>query len=445
MKKLLYGISLICAIIGIYLPVIHSASLDLNIEYRLRGVSLTNPDYNPKVRDSSSYYENRLRVTIDGSPVEHIRIVTRIQSLGLAGGSTAYTLVGGTTTARYPHTGSQPWIENAYIQLDEVSNLPLTLTIGRQPFLYGSGFIFADDELGFTAIKGTWHFTKQFTLDAFTAKISEARTGENDMDAYGIVVNSEKLRSRWMVGLFLERDRSGSKIKNVSTTLINKYFLEYYLKKDLAGAFYSVNIAVQRGSIEYTDPMAANQKYRGMKKFKVDKIFDYLKPLGFMFEGGLQSYGNDITGPMRVHAAWGVGTGDDGGTIVENEAFTPSRGHRYDGMERVGYGEFYAATLYDAYPSLPAGYTGLQIIKFGGSISPFAAVKIGIDYFIFDAQQAPPGGAKEMGRELDFSLRYPYSTYITIKASYALFFPKNGLGLESSRAERLTLAITGRF
>ena len=102
-------------------------------------------------------------------------------------------------------------------------------------------------------------------------------------------------------------------------------------------------------------------------------------------------------------------------------------------------------TLHDAYPSLPSGYTGLQIINFGGSISPFAAIKVGIDYFLYDAQQAPPGGAKEMGRELDFTLRYPHSTYVTIEASYALFFPKNGLGIESSRAERITLGITGHF
>lgn len=442
MKKLFFAC--ICSLNLMYPVAVPGASLDIETEYRLRGISLSNPDFDQFVRDNSAYYENRLRVTLDGSPVENIRIVTRIQALGLAGGSTEYTLVGGTNTFRYPNTGSSPWIENAFIQMDNVNNLPVTLLIGRQPFYYGNGFIFSDDELGFNALRAIWQFTDVITIDVFTAKIRENRFGENDFDTYGLVTTSKKTKSEWLIGIYLERDRTQKEFQGFPTSLIEKYFFEYYTRKNLTGAYYSINVAVQRGQVVYTDPTKANQKFKG-GKFKIDKVFDYLKPMGFLLEGGLQSYGSNFTGPAQVHAAWGIGTGDSAGSVAENETFIPSLGHRFDGLERVGFGQFYAATLYDAFPTLPAGYTGLQVIKFGGSISPLTAMKITIDYFLFDAQQAPPGGAKELARELDFTLRFPYSTYITFDASYALFFPKDGIAIDGARATRYAAGVTARF
>ncbi|MFH1378753.1 MAG: hypothetical protein ABII23_00620 [bacterium] len=428
-----------------------AASLDIETEYRFRGLSYNNPDFNQFIRDNTAFYENRLRLSIKGSPIENIQIISRIQALGLAGGTTNYTLVGGTNTIRYPDTGFQPWVENIYIKLDNVNNMPLTLQIGKQPFLYGSGFIFADDELGFNAIKAIWHFSDQFKLETFTAKINESRFGEDDLDAYGLAAVSKTSHSEWLLGIFSEKDRTGNpvigsqEIYNIPTAAVDKYFLEYYLKKILQGAYYSINIALQRGDITYTDSTMPNQKYQGSNDFKVDKLFDYLEPLGFVFEGGLKSYGNTFTGPIEVHTAWGLGTGDDQGSVIENEAFSPSFGHQYDGLERTGFGEFYSATLYDAYPALPIGYSGIQIINLGGFISPYAQLKIGIDYYIFDAQQAAPGGAKELGREFDLTFRYPYSNYISLDASYAMFFPKDGLGKDSAKAERFMLGIVGRF
>ncbi|MBD3272338.1 MAG: hypothetical protein GF384_07360 [Elusimicrobia bacterium] len=441
LTKRLYCISALILVTGM----LYSASLDLETEYRFKGISYRNPDYNTGTKDNESFYANRLRILINGSPIENIRIVTRIQALGLAGGTTEYSIIGGTTTTRYPNTEFEPWIENAYIQLEKINQSNFSLILGKQPFYYGQGLIMADDQLGFNAIKMIWAPQPTFSIEAYTAKINENRFGDNDLDAYGIITQSKKTQSLWMIGLYSERDRTGTFINSSATSFIQKHFLEYYSRKDLKGGFYSINVAVQRGEIDYINPLLHDQKYEGDSNFKVQDIFDYLEPYGFLLQGGLNSPGNTITGPVQVHAAWGLGTGDDAGSLLENEQFLPTLGHRYDGLERTGFGRFYSATLYDTYGGLPAGYSGVQIITLGGTMSPYARMKIGIDYFLFDSQQTAPGGSKQLGRELDFTFRYPFSTYVTFNASYALFFPQDGLGKDSAKAEHLTLGITGQF
>src|SRR5205085_4227898 len=78
-----------------------------------------------------------------------------------------------------------------------------------------------------------------------------------------------------------------------------------------------------------------------------------------------------------------VGDGDDTNTAGEDEAFRPTFASRWSGLERTGYGRYFAASLSDARSAsnpfgqvnstndgLPAGTSGIQTIHFGVDLTP---------------------------------------------------------------------------
>jgi len=72
------------------------------------------------------------------------------------------------------NTGNKFFLDNAYVNVRSLFDLPVDLTVGRQNLIYGGGFVlfdgnsqFASSNLYFDGVKLAWHPAGGVTLDAF--------------------------------------------------------------------------------------------------------------------------------------------------------------------------------------------------------------------------------------------------------------------------------------
>jgi hypothetical protein len=180
----------------------------------------------------------------------------------------------------------------------------------------------------------------------------------------------------------------------------------------------------------------------------------------FLISGGLFTRFSKY-GPIEIHGLFGIASGDGGGS--SDDSFQPSFGHQFDGMERTGFGEYYGATLYNAAPSnsynssasspsvsgLPQGVSGIRVIGAGVTTHPTSLLSIGIDYYVYTAEEtagfSPAPSESSLGTELDFGAGFAYTSYISFRATYAIFSPGKAYGAFENNATRFMLEAIGHF
>jgi hypothetical protein len=134
---------------------------------------------------------------------------------------------------------------------------------------------------------------------------------------------------------------------------------------------------------------------------------------------------------------YSFGSGDTPSTKGEDEAFRPSFASRWSGLERSGYGQYFAATFSDAYSptqpfapvdstntGLPAGASGIQTSHFGMDATPWSQWTFSLDYYQYKADKKL-SGQKELGTEFDYGFLYRFSGLVNIRGTYAVFNPGN--------------------
>lgn len=439
-------------------PLDAAPKLDIGAEYRLRGIQLTNPTYaseeplgSGKTFDQQ-YNSHRARVYLKGKLDPGIEIATVIQAISVTGSSAPLL-------NRYPKEDFSPFIENIYLQANEIHDWPINVTIGRQPYTWGSGLLLADDGLGFDGIRLDAGPFWGIRSHLFTAKVKENFVGDNDKDlflgglSYAWGIHNIKLGWIW------ERDRSGTLYSNLNSSVpvtaeqISRKFLNLQLDGKLErGAFYKAEYVLQKGSVKLPDQEIS------------------LSGSALTFEGGF-----DFVHPrykrMILSFIFMQGSGDDAGTKDEDEKFNPSFGHKFDGLERAGAGEFFAATPYSFFneakvrvitfrdkdgkvlQSFPyqSLFSGVRTFGFKGSVNPWETFIAGLEFYIYNARSTPDirDGApttvndNELGRELVISASYLYAKRIQAIIRWGKFFPSANLNNVGS--SRLILEISGRF
>lgn len=456
MKKYSLLIFNVVGLLLIATPLYCTPKLDVGAEYRFRGIQLNNPTYTSEAPIGSGktidqkYYSHRARVYLKGKLDPGIEIGTVIQAIGLAGST-------GPVLNRYPNENFSPFMENIYIQANEIYDWPVNLTIGRQPYVWGTGLLISDDDLGFDGIRldagPLWGIRSHF----FTAKSVDKLAGENDKD-----LNLAGLSYKWGIhniklGWIWERDQSGTTYMNLSTTnpvtsdKISRQFFDLQVSGKLEqGAFYSAEYTMQKGRASIPGQEIT------------------LSGSALTFEGGF-----DFTHPrykrMILAFVFMQGSGDDSGTKDEDEKFNPSFGQKYDGLERVGCGEFFAATPYTFFnedkimvtpkeqgvAGTPMPYnilfSGVRTFGFRGSVNPWTPFVAGLEFYLYTAREIPDirNGApttiteNSLGRELVISASYNYSKRINFMLRWGKFFPSQNLNDVGS--SRLIFEVNGKF
>lgn len=455
MKKII-SLLLLCSGVSI------GSTLDIGTNYRLRGISMNKTDFGATSGQEYAYYSQRALAHIGGRFSPNIEFMTQFQAIGIAGSSaTVSNPIANPAGSRYPNTNFTPWIQSAYMKATQIYDLPVDLTLGRQPITLGDGFILSDDELGFTGIRLEsrlpWYGLQ---AQAFTFKASEGVIGSNDKDIYGFELTKPTRNIRYQLSMVTERDASGTTIyvrpsenpfafpvgTDLSASRITRTFYDARIEGRLReGGFYKGEFALQNGSVSRSSTTLGSVDLGGY---------------AFLLSAGLFTRFSKY-GPIEIHGLFGMASGDSGGGT--DKTFRPSFGHKYDGLERSGFGEFFGATLYDAIPSttygpsastssvsgLPAGNSGLRVIGAGVTTHPTSLLSIGIDYFVFTSMEStnfsPASSESALGTELDIGIGLAYTSYLTFRATFALFSPGNAYGAFTNNAQRIVLEAIGRF
>lgn len=423
----------------IYLPVflclilasgtLAAATLDIETDYRLRGISYPNIDFNTTTStDTAAYYSQRLQLSLTGKFPEGIEIGSKITALGVAGSTSTIFPV------PYPNTDMSPFIETAYVKLTNFADLPVDVTAGKQNITIGNGFIISDNGQGFTGFRVAGGYDTPIPLtrvvlplrgEFFTMKVKENFGPKSDLDLNGILFNTTWKDNFWEIAYFEQQDYSGTpyfRSVSIPTKAIVKQFYDVrFERKEGTQARYGFEYAKQGGYVT----TAAGQSIN-------------FSGTGFVASGELIGEKTKL-GRVEAHALVAYNSGEDNTGVFEDDgAFSPDFTHRFDGLEMAGYGELFAATPLGSFFTLPStAFSGIDTLNLGAEFSPLYAWALGVDYFLYAASQGPKGaptasgieriyGAEfTLGVELDLSVKYTYSKYVETRFTFSRYTPPN--------------------
>lgn len=420
-----------------------ATSLSIGADSYVRGVSVKSHDLN---FPSNKYYTQRLQAYMIADLTQDVEATLRVQSInpwGLEGSTTPLV-------TRYPNANGTPWIQNAFIRLPNIWRNNATVTVGRQPIQWNDGQILSDDELGFNAIRAQFNSPWRalpFDVDGFTAKISESLTQDTDTDLHGALLGFDYKYARWdFMGLFESRRGTqnynvGSSTTPFSASKVDRQIFGVFGRANLVDAYVKGAFYFQNGDVKRS---GGGQDVS-------------LSGTAYMIGLGGKTTTRRI-GRFGALLEYAVGDGDESSSADEDEAFRAPFGSRWAGLERRGYGRYFAATFSDVYSStspfapvgtnntgLPAGMSGVQSTRFGLEATPFANWTFTFEYLQYKAQERIVG-EKELGKEFDYGFIYRYSGLVTVRGSINKFTPGKAFPPEVRQdADRSEIEIEIKF
>lgn len=459
-----------------------ASSLNVDSEYTLTGISYPDLDFNTGTStDSRAYYTQRLRVTLSGKFAPNIEIVTRLQAIGVVGSTSPYI---STMTANgasfqqfewqkkypYPNITFNPFIENAYFRITDLGDLPLEITIGRQPLEYGNGLIVSDNDAGINALRFALQYPGKLHTEFFTAKIDENFTPSSDYDLQGLVFTYPLKSNDLTLGYFEELDFSGTPYvqgrNSLATSSINKTFYDFILSKKGDWGSYSFEYAQQKGNIHLVnntiDSYGNNVELDGKAFVAQGRLINEKTRLGKVAAYALLS---GCSGDEKTPSDRGsINTSFE--TFDKDESFTPDFTKKYNGLQRAGgWGDFFSPTFSDCLWDVPKSiqndssygspyYSGIGAFCIGLDFSPWYGWTFGAAQYAYSASQVYDsskvsgmgtgggiGGAGLeylsnvlltgdvnatkyfLGGELDLSATFAYSKYLDFRFGYARYTP----------------------
>lgn len=446
-----------------------AANLDVSASYRMRAVSYSNLGLNlDRDKNSHSFIGNDARL---GVAVRKIYLETRgaeettmdvgllLRALG-ATGSTYGTRGSSVTTAaspfdkiadHYPATDFTPFIENAYLRVNNAFGEPVIATFGRQTFRLGSGLLLDDDGAGLTGATagGTlpwWGVRAQ----GFVFHDKNTRFGgPSSLMLYGLSVELPS-EGTWQLSQLFERDKTSQPVFGCSYDVLGqaapctvskavRSFTSLRYNASLGAVIVEAEAAMQRGAATPTGrtPSPTHVLYKGDAQLVRAKWKQRLYKTG--------------EGIARVSMA--RGSGDKPGTRTTDEAFFPSRGHSYNGLERGGMGEFFGANGYEAFggnystrtaSGLKDGASGIVAVGVGYTPPAYKGWVLDIDYFLFHADRVT-SGPSNLGMEWDLKLRYNIQDHFSVAFIVGLFKPGTASDPSQGKAKKLGFEAYGRF
>ncbi len=447
------------AFIAVLAPGARAASLDVTAQYKMKAEAYRNLDLGADV-NNHSFISNDARL---GMAVKKIVLEPRggdettmdlgllLHAVGVSGSTVAVAPPFDRAAAYYPNVQLLPFIENAYLRVNRLWGLPLEATFGRQNFRLGSGLLLDDDGAGFTGavVRGElpWAGMK---AEGFLFQDKNPQVGApNDLTLAGFSLDLPT-EGTWQLNELVERDQSQQLV----------YGCSYAGDPDLNGcmaskalrSFTSARYQISYGPLVFDGEAA-------LEKGVATPTGLTPAPNHITYNGNAevvrmkwkQSLYRTGEGVARVSLA--RGSGDDPSTNTRDEAFYPSHGHRYNGLDRSGFGEFYSATPYDAFggnyststkSGLPQGASGLMVVGAGYTPPAYHGFALDLDFFLFQAEKVAVG-SRTLGTEWDLHLRYPIRDQLTLSAGAAYF--KSGLLTDPNKsiARKYVFEASGRF
>jgi hypothetical protein len=440
-----------------------AASLDVTASYKVQDVIYRNVDLGQD-RNNQSLLENDARL---GLAVKKIELESRggddttmdvgllLRALGVSGSTNAVSSPINRAAAYYPAANLSPFIENAYVRVNRLWGEPIEATFGRQNYKLGSGLLLDDDGAGFTGVvvRGAlpWAGLK---LEGFAFQDKDPQAGTpNSLTLAGFSV-SLPTEGTWQLNQLVEKDQAtqlvygcsfaaagptGSDPTQTAGCLVSKALRSFTSARyqiSYGPMVFDGEAAIEKGVATPTGPNPAPNHITYNADAEVVKA---------KWKQSLYHTGEGIA---RLSLA--RGSGDNNNTPTKDEAFYPTHGHRYDGLERSGFGEFYGATPYDAFggnyststkSGLPQNSSGIVVVGIGFTAPAYKGFVLDLDGYAYQATRS--GGT--LGDEADVHLRYPIRDLFVLSAGMAYF--KSGTLTDPNRsvARKYTFSASGRF
>lgn len=439
----------------------HAASLDVTAAYKMKAASYSNLHYNTADRNTHSFITNDARL---GIAVRRIPLETRggeettmdlgivLRAIGVSGSTNSIASPFSRVASYYPNADLTPFIENAYLKVHRLWGKPWEATFGRQSYRLGGGLLLDDDGAGLTGVSARgelpwWNMKLEGFV--FNDRNPLNTAGPNSLDLAGFSVDLPG-EGVWQLNQLIERDRSSQIVYGCTYTgnpepngcRVSKAFR----------SFTGVRYQISYGPMVF-DGEAALQR-------------GYATPTGILPAPNHITYNGNAqvvrmkwkqslfrTGEGVARASFARGTGNDPGTRTTDEAFFPSHGHRHNGLERVGFGELFAATAYDAFggnystttaSGLRTGASGIVVVGFGYTPPAYKSLTLDVDFFLYQAERIS-AGPRTLGTEWDVRLRYPIRDQLTLAATMAYFRAGKFTDPGRSVARKYSFEVSGRF
>lgn len=439
----------------------YSASLDVTASYKMKASSYSNLHYNTADKNNHSFITNdaRLGIAVRKIPLESrggedvtmdLGIVLR--AIGVSGSTATTASPFDRVASYYPSSNLTPFIENAYLKVHRLWGYPWETTFGRQSYKLGGGLLLDDDGAGLTGVTARgelpwWGMKLEGFI--FNDRNPLQTSAPNSLDLAGLSLDLPG-EGVWQLNELLERDRSQQLVYGCNYTgnpqpngcLVSKAvrsFTSLRYQISYGPLVFDGEAAMQKGYATPTGPSPAGNHITYNGNAQVVRM---------KWKQALYKSGQGIA---RVSVA--RGSGDKPGTPTTDEAFFPSRGHRYNGMERVGFGELFAATPYDAFggnystttaSGLRNGASGLVVVGAGYTPPAYKSLTLDIDFYLYQAERIS-SGSRTLGTEWDLRLRYPIRDQLNIAATMAYFRAGKFTDPGRSVARKYSFEVSGRF
>lgn len=457
-------LSLALILLAAAAPGARAASLDVTAAYKMKAISYSNLDLGQDV-NNHSYISNDARlgiavkkIALDGEQGdESLDVGLLLHAVGVAGSTIALPSPINRTASYYPNTDLTPFIENAYVRVSRLMGQPVEATFGRQNYRLGSGLLLDDDGAGFTGavVRGAlpWHGIK---AEAFLFQDRDPQaSAPNSLTLTGFSIDLPT-EGTWQLNQLIERDQADQLVygcsfpgnvdpaqaAGCSVSKALRSFTSARYQISFGPMVFDGEAALQKGVATPTAPpgvLAAPNHITYNGNAEVVKM------------KWKQTMYHSSEGIARVSLA--RGSGDDAGTRTRDEAFFPSHGHRYNGVDRSGFGDFFGATPYDAFggnyststkSGLTNGSSGIMVVGAGYTPPAYHGISLDVDYFLYQAERVARG-SRTLGSEWDLRLRYQIRDQFSLSAGAAFF--KSGLITNASHAagRKLSFEASGRF
>jgi hypothetical protein len=450
-----------------------AASLDVTASYRMKADSYKNLNLDASSNDSKndrSFLWNDARL---GIAVRKIALETRggeestmdvaltLHALGVAGSSAAATAPFNRAGNYYPSTDLTPFIENAYLRVHHLFGKALDATFGRQTFKLGSGLLLDDDGAGLTGatVRGELPWLG-LQLEGFIFEDKNPNpnvSAPNSLDLFGLSL-SLPTEGTWQLNQLFERDRTTQIAYGCSFTDAAGASQLCALSKAVR-SFTSARYQLNYGPMVFDGEAALEKGAATPTALQLGAGATATAPNHITYNGNAQviraKWKQRLykTGEGIARVSVARGSGDKPDTRTTDEAFFPSHGHRYNGLERSGFGDFYGATPYDAWggnyssstiSGLRQGASGILVVGAGYTPPAWNGIVLDLDYFLYQAERIQ-SGPRTLGTEWDVHLRYAVMDRFTLAAGAAFFGVGTASNVSKGAAKRYFFEASGRF
>ena len=443
-----------------------AANLDVTADYKMKALSYSNlnlsSDKSTQFHNSFISNDARLGVAVRKINLETIGgeestmdVGITLRALGATGSTTTLQSAPFNSVANnYPSVNFTPFLENAYLKITRPVGLPIEATFGRQNYRLGSGLLLDDDGAGFTGVTARaqlpWWGMK---LDGFIfSDKNNLQAAPNSLTLFGLSLDLPT-EGVWELNELIERDHSiqtiyGCTFPNMDPNVgcqVSKAL------RSFTSARYSLNYgpmvfdgeaAIEKGVATPTGNTPAPNHITYNANAEVVKA---------KWKQNLPRLGEGIARFSLAH-----GSGNNPSTPTTDEAFYPSHGHQFDGLDRSGFGEFFNATPYNAFGGnytststangLGNGASGILVVGAGYTPPAYHGIALDVDYFLFQADRVTTG-SQSLGSEWDFRLRYNVQSRFGMSLTAAYFKAGQGSATNLNGAKGTKYAFTafGKF